>query len=366
MSFPRLGAIFVIVAVALAGAPASPLAAGGQAVEPAIEPTTIAMAAATGGSVPPHPATEPARPSCMISEGQVGQLDLAIPVAASAGAGSSAGLGRCSTRIRESVPTRARYRAVPFAPDTIGRPGNACPTFSPDGATAVYVKPGVGLVEARRLRGGWTEAEPLPFSGGGSTDSDPFLSPDGRRLFFWSTRPTGNVGTAAGSSEVWVAERRADGWGAPQRLEPPVNDGSSEPIPAVAADGTLYFASFRPGGRGAVDLYRARPSATGYATPENLGVTVNSPAAELDGYISPEQDVLVFASDRPGGFGRLDLYVSHRVVGGWSPARNLGRAVNGPDDEHCPQITPDGRFLVFSTPEGIFQVDAAVLDDATP
>jgi hypothetical protein len=75
----------------------------------------------------------------------------------------------------------------------------------------------------------------------------------------------------------------------------------------------------------------------------------------------------VFVSDRPGGYGKMDLYVSHWKDGRWSPARNLGPTVNGPDFEFCPQIVAGGRLLLFSrdTPQaGVFQIDASVLEDA--
>ena len=352
MSVPRCGAFVGIVAVALTFS--SPLLADGRAVELAVE---------LGGRV----AMAAALPSCLIAEGRDGQLDLQITVAPSVGGGGVKGVhGSCSAPDGAPAPARARYRAVRFAPESIGRTGSFCPTFSPDGRTVVYVRTGTGLVEARLETEGWTEPEPLPFSGTTSRDGDPFLSPDGSRLFFWSTRPATEGGTPAESSDLWVVERRADGWGAPRKVGAPVNDAGGEPFPAVAADGTLYFGSLRPGGRGGFDLYRARPNADGYAKPENLGIAINSPAGELDGYISPDQKVLVFASDRPGGYGKLDLYVSHRMVGGWSPARNLGPAVNGPDDEFCPQLTRDGRLLLFSRSGGVYQIDAAALDDATP
>ena len=360
MGFPRYGAFVGIVTVALAAAPS--LRAEGPALALTVEPAGVAMVTIPAGMAPSRVASGAATPSCLISEGQDGQLDFQVSVP-SAGGQAGALRGRCSAR--NSEPARTRYRAVPFAPESIGRPGSVCPTFAPDGRTAVYVKEGSGLVESRRDGGRWTSPEPLPFSGA-ARDDVPFLSPDGSRLFFRSARATSESGQATAASDLWVVERRTEGWGVPQRLGPPVNDGTAEPLPAVAADGTLYFGSRRPGGRGATDLYSARPSTTGYASPENLGISINTPAAELDGYVSPDQDLLVFASDRPGGFGGLDLYVSHRIVGGWSPARNLGRAVNGPEDEFCPQVTPDGRLLVFSTSKGVFQVDAAILDDATP
>jgi Tol biopolymer transport system component len=261
------------------------------------------------------------------------------------------------------VEPAGEIRATPFAPETIGGPKCFCPTFSPDRRTVVFVKANVGLVEARLEGGRWGEARPLPFSGSADfRDGDPFFSPDGSRLFFWSTRPLD--GMPVPNSDLWVVERRGEGWGVPRNLGPPVNNRGGEPFPAVAADGTLYFGSVRPCS-GAVDLYRARPSGSGYAEPENLGPEVNSPHLDLDGCISPDQRTLVFASDRPGGHGKFDLYVSHWREGRWSPARNLGPAVNGPGDEFCPHITDEGRLL-FSrdTPDGgMFEVSGAVLGD---
>ncbi len=338
---------FAVVACATIGCAAS---AGLAAEDPERESVRLAAG--------------PTMPSCGVAVDQAGQLDFQLPTARE-GTGATAETGRCSRRsFARRLP--ARYQAVPFARDTIGRPGSFCPTFAPDGGVVVYVRKDVGLVESRFAEGRWSEPAPLPFSGPAARDGDPFFSPDGAQLFFWSTRPPVAGGEAPANSDLWVVERRADGWGVPRPLPAPVNDAGGEAFPAAAADGTLYFGALRAGGQGGVDLYRARARAGGYAASENLGIAVNSPASDLDGYVSPDQSVLVFASDRPGGQGKLDLYVSHRIVGGWSSARNLGPGVNGPEHEFCPQVTPDGRRLVFSREDGLYQVDAAVLDDATP
>ena len=267
---------------------------------------------------------------------------------------------------------RPEPKASLFAPESIGAPKSFCPTFARDGKLAVFVRSGLGLFEARLQEGRWTAGRPLPFSGTKDVrDGDPFFSPDGSRLFFWSSRAF--PGKTTQDTDLFVVERRADAWGQPKRLPPPVNSEVNEPFPAVATDGTLYFGTARPGS-GGIDLHRARPSsrnssngsAGGYAEPENLGPAINSPQLYLDGYISPDQTILVFGSDRPGGYGKIDLYVSHWKNGIWSPARNLGPAVNGPDHEFCPQLVDSGRRLLFSrdTPEGgVFQIDASVLDD---
>jgi hypothetical protein len=323
-----------------------------------------ALAAEEPAGEPARLATGPATPACVVIDDQAGQLDFQV---SGPRAGQDTAGDRCPTRVAAVRRRPARYQAVPFASDSIGNPGSFCPSFAPDGGSVVYVRKDVGLVESRLVHGRWSEPVSLPFSGPAARDGDPFFSPDGTLLFFWSTRPSAEGGAPPPNPDLWVVDCRADGWGVPRLLPPPVNEPGGEAFPAVAADGTLYFGALRAGGRGGVDLYRARPQGNGgYATPENLGVAVNSPATELDGYVSPDQSLLVFASDRPGGEGKLDLYVSHRIVGGWATARNLGRGVNGPGDEFCPQLTPDGRWLVFGRAGGIYQVDAAVLDDATP
>lgn len=268
-----------------------------------------------------------------------------------------------STQPAAGQPTRApeaSAQATRFAPETIGASDCFCHTFTPDGRTVVFVRSKKGFFEAHLEGGRWGEARPLPFSGMPDVrDGDPFFSPDGSTLYFWSSRG----GKTSMNTDLHAVERRADGWGVPRNLGPPVNNEVNEPFPAAAADGTLYFGSARPGS-GSIDIYRARRSGDGYAEPENLGPAVNSPDLDLDGYISPDQTTLVFGSNRPGGFGKIDLYVSHWRDGRWSQARNLGPAVNGPGDEFCPQLLEGGRLLLFSrgAPDaGAFQIDASVL-----
>jgi len=127
----------------------------------------------------------------------------------------------------------------------------------------------------------------------------------------------------------------------------------------VARNGTVYFASSRPGGRGEVDLWRARPSGDGYAEPENLGAAVNSEGTELAPAISPDERTLVFVAlgrdDERFGIHRLyahgDLYVSD-WNGAWSRARNAGPAVNSAAAESSPFLTADGAWLFFVSERG--------------
>lgn len=230
-------------------------------------------------------------------------------------------------------------------------------SFGPDGRTLYFTKYDragqsfSAVVYTELRRGRWAEPRVAPFSGR-YPDSHPSVSPDGRRLYFSSSRPVG--GRARRDFDIWYVERDGRGaWGEARRVEGAVNTDANELAPAVTSDGTLYFWSVRAEGKGGADIYRARPEGGRYAAPENLGDAVNSKANETDFYVAPDESLIVFASNRPGGEGQADLYVSRRGAGGaWAEPRNLGRAVNSAASEGAPALSPDGRLLLFASTRG--------------
>lgn len=238
-------------------------------------------------------------------------------------------------------------------------------TFTPDGRTA-YFAAGDGFFPVTRQatiylshrRGPeWSPPEVAPFSGVYS-DMDPFVSPDGQRLYFSSIRPVGGVMPV--DLDLWMVERGPHGWSEPVHLGPEVNSPADELYASASADGTLYFASgplFPEPGRH-WDIYSAARDRDGFRPREALGPGVNRAPAGLAGEglqdawefnpeISADGRTLLFTSLRPGGYGWGDLYVSHRVDGEWTPARNLGPPVNTAADEYHPTLSRDGRDLYF-------------------
>jgi len=244
-------------------------------------------------------------------------------------------------------------------------------SFTPDGGTVYYtVKAGAegqrGVIVFRRRapRGRWSAPRVASFSGR-YADYDPAVTPDGTRLFFVSSRPHG---PAAGDDstrrdfDVWVVERRPDGgWGAPRNVGTPVNGERDELFPSVTADGTLYFTSCgRSDTRGRCDLYRAPLRDGRYAEVENLGDAVNTAASETDGFVTPDERLLVFAAyGRPDEVGRGDLYVSERRDGHWSRARPLGARVNSVARDYAPTVSHDGAYLYFTSQRGFVDAPAA-------
>lgn len=269
-----------------------------------------------------------------------------------------------------------------FAPGTIsdGREQWRI-TFTPDGRTAYFAASDAFFPFTRQATiyvshlggGGWSAPEVAPFSGVYS-DIDPFLSPDGGRLYFSSIRPVDGV--MRGDLDLWMVERRPHGWSEPVRLGDEVNSPDDELYASASADGTLYFASgplFPQPGRH-FDIYAAERDGDGFRPRVALGPGVNTAPApgqglqdawEFNPEVSVDGKTLVFTSLRPGGYGLGDLYVSRFENGAWTAARNLGPAVNTAADEYHPTLSRNGRelFFVRRLDQGDFyRISTAALD----
>lgn len=149
-----------------------------------------------------------------------------------------------------------------------------------------------------------------PLSGASNSDkweSQASISCDGRTLYFASNRPGGYGGT-----DIWYSRLTADGyWSEPINMGPPINTEKDEESPFITNDGkALYFCSIGHLGRGDQDIFMSRKDGVGkWTNPVNLGPKVNTAYRELGFFLSADGRTGYFASDRPGGFGGMDIYV---------------------------------------------------------
>jgi Tol biopolymer transport system component len=260
--------------------------------------------------------------------------------------------------------SRLRAQPVLFAPGVISTPDNERSTaFTPDGDTVYFVKrspePYYSVIcVSARVHGQWTAPRVASFSGR-YNDTDPAISANGRDFVFTSTR--------SGSPHLWTMRRSPTGdWTAPEALPSPINSESAELTPSFGPDGSLYFSSNRTGGAGSFDLYVARHDANGWVAPVPLS-ELNTAGPEFSPAVSKDGMLLVFMSvgrsDELVGAGvtynRGDLYVSHRIGDAWGPAMHLPSPINSAAAECCPNFSPDGETMYFTSERGFATETAA-------
>jgi Tol biopolymer transport system component len=182
-----------------------------------------------------------------------------------------------------------------------------------------------------------------------SSEYNPEVSEDGLTLVYSSRRPGG-----FGSNDIWMSKRASIDapWEEPQNLGPEINTEHWETGPSLTGDMLeLYFTSTKFD-TGARDIYVARRASVDepFGNVERLGDQINTPDyAESGPYVSYDGLVLVFSSDRPGGEGGRDLYMSTRPSRDepFGTAKNLGPVVNSRDYDSSPTMTSDKLALLF-------------------
>jgi sugar lactone lactonase YvrE len=212
-------------------------------------------------------------------------------------------------------------------------------------------------------------ADPVSLSGEVNSqyfEEGPFLSADGLSLYFTDGMwvEGADLGHRPGSKngDIWVSTRESvhDGFGAPEPLSDVVNSESYDGWPKLSSDElTLVFDSARPGGSGLTDLWITDRTDhdSPWQEPKNLGSIINSEYHDVTPALSPDGLTLLFASDRPGGVGGLDIWVASRdtVDGEWAEPVPLDENINSPFNEAIPSLSADGSTLYFgaNTQDGV-------------
>ncbi len=198
----------------------------------------------------------------------------------------------------------------------------------------------------------WTTPELLPFSDV-YMDLEPFLSSDGKRLYFVSDRPLGDSTQEKKDFDIWYVERNGPGeeWSKPKNLGAPVNSNLNEFYPTLSENNNLYFTLDSPDGLGKDDIYFSRWVNGSYSTPVLLDENINSTGYEFNAFISRKEDYLLFSKyNEEGGLGSGDLYISRKDANGnWAKAENIGAPINTKYMEYCPFYDEKNQLLYFTS-----------------
>lgn len=203
-----------------------------------------------------------------------------------------------------------------------------------------------------KIDGIWNKPTIASYSGK-FKDLEPFLSPDGLRLYFVSNRSLDNTSTTTKDFDIWYVERPnpESDWSAPLSIGSPINTEKNEFYPAVAANGTLYFTCDCPGALGRDDIFLSTFENGTYATPIALDENINSEGFEYNAFISSDDSYLIFGGyDREDGQGSGDMYISFKdSVGNWSKAKPLPTPINSEYMDYCPFVDEQNNVLYFTS-----------------
>jgi hypothetical protein len=250
--------------------------------------------------------------------------------------------------------------ARPFAPAFFGtmfRSFHSGIIFTPDGNTAYWQamvndeSKGQAIFESKVERGVWTNPRVAPFSElvRGGRDDSPFITPDGERLFFLSSRPV-EKGGEAGAERIWVAKRAREGWSEPQLV--PLNwnpaDGRIHWRLSVDSRGDLYFGAWKIRGEEVTgEIFLSRYEGGKYGAPARLGPEINREGHyNFCPSVAPDGSYLIFTRIGPTVKDRLpdNLYCSFRDKDGkWTHAQKL--QIPGDRGNDVPAISSNGKYL---------------------
>lgn len=240
----------------------------------------------------------------------------------------------------------------PFMPGIISTPQNEYNlSTSDDNKIMVFARSDADFKDAHIMvmtntKKGWSEPVVAPFSIKNYSDSDPWISPDGKWLYFVSDRPSPNRDASRKDRDIWrIRHNGAGNWGVPEYINN-VNSEKEELGPELH-NNILYFNSSRKGGIGGLDIYSAKSMADGnFEKPILLPEPINSPKSEGDFTLSRDNKRAYFWSTRSG---EGTIYTSVFENNNWSQPVALNSDINIGQFNFTPSISADGKILTYAS-----------------
>lgn len=184
-------------------------------------------------------------------------------------------------------------------------------------------------------------------------DYAPVLNEAEDEIVFTSRRKEGNINPNVDMDnkpfeDIFTAKKVGGNWTAAKNVGPTINTPSHDSNLALSADGKMLLICFDENGG---DIYYCeRQPDNSWGTPKPLPGNTNSNYEEKSATLSRDQKTIYFSSNRPGGFGGIDIYkVTKDSKGNWNNPKNLGPKINTEDDDDGPFIDYDGKTLYFSS-----------------
>lgn len=246
-------------------------------------------------------------------------------------------------------PPSGKYNPASISPSVNSENGSeSAAVMTIDGSTLYFCGKsregnigGEDIFVSRRNNTGWSTPELITdLSLASGHEAPEGISADGNRMLLFS------------SGKLCYSDKTTNGWSKPKTLPPSINRDLWQADARITADGkAILFSSGKRNSEG-VDIFVSLlgPDSI-WSEAINLGPVINTKGIDRSGFLHPDMKTLYFSSDRPGGLGGLDIYVSKRLDNSWtkwSTPVNLGRSFNTPQHDYDFKVTTDGTMGYYS------------------
>jgi len=176
----------------------------------------------------------------------------------------------------------------------------------------------------------------------------PLVSTDGNTIIFTSNRPADGSNALSTYEDIYISKKVDGEWTLPTKISPNINIEFNDAAASLSPDGKTLVLYYEYGGG---DIYVSKSEGDGWTKPIALNENINGPMSwETSAFLTEDGKHLYFSSNREGGSGNLDIYVSELdQTGDWGKANNIGPVINTPGKEDSPALDPDGTTLYFSS-----------------
>lgn len=267
------------------------------------------------------------------------------------------------------VAAELKANPVPFDPISLGPNINTpkkeyLPSFTADGNYLVYTVNYDGQEDfyfsQKDENDAWQKGQPLSNVNTTANEGAQSISADGKTLFFTGCLRKNSLG----SCDLYFTTQENGRWTQSIHPQEPLNTRHWESQPSLSANGQwLFFASDRPGGLGGNDIWVSkRLGDKQWGKPINLGAPINTAGNDEAPFIHPDGQTLYFMSDGHPGLGGYDLFVARLVDGQYQEPENLGYPINTSKSEGALVVSLDGRTAYYTRGEDMSQSKKLDLD----
>jgi hypothetical protein len=234
--------------------------------------------------------------------------------------------------------------------------------FSQDGKEIYFSRNTVGVSNTiwwtHFENSAWTTPVMAPFTGS-YYNSEAFITYDNQKMYFISARDTST------NFQIYFMSRSGSNWTTPQKLGTPFSLDRIKMFPTLASNGNIYFTQFSPTMKG--DFYMAKNINGFFQTPMILSTTLNAFYDQGHFFIAPDESYAVFDVIPTQQSTGSMIYASFKKADStWGNPIKLSNTINSTNNQHCPYISPDGKYLFFTKGGDLWWVDSKVVTRHKP